>query len=266
MKRSWRWYLVWSTLVASLSMLLFTATAGPAHAWTQSLSSCSQPNAQGGCDGTITLCGDTSSFYCLLWQEPRNTSIHLYFFMGPSLSNITSVNFVSILSNAFSQYNGISAWNPFMHVWHQGDPTVGGSYAMQPTSFFGACNVCGATFYSSPGQMGPLKQGLNPARGVIEWYRFILYPPVFFNSDILWNTSGNWTASGCSIHADARKVAIHETGHAIGPGHTWKFVNGNPVPAIMRQGPVPFCTTTCVLQSDDIAGVQGIYPGNQQNS
>ncbi len=35
MKRSWRWYLVWGTIVASLSMLLFTAMAGPAHAWSQ---------------------------------------------------------------------------------------------------------------------------------------------------------------------------------------------------------------------------------------
>ncbi len=67
----------------------------------------------------------------------------------------------------------------------------------------------------------------------------------------------------CNVSADAKKVTAHETGHVIGLGHTWKTnPDGSPYPSIMHEGAVPWNT----LQSDDIAAVQGIYPGNQENS
>lgn len=260
MKRSWQWYLAWGIMTASLSMLLFMVTAGPAQAWTQTEIAVSNCDANGQ-NCTVTLCGDSPSQPCLLWKEPRNTSINLYFFMDPSLTTALGVNFVPLLQSAFAQYNKILAWSPFLYQWQSGDPTTGGSYTMAPASSFPFCDVYGATVYS---QLGSLEHGLNPARGVVEYYQFILYPPVSFNANIHWNTSMQYSDDGnCNVSADAKKVAAHETGHVMGLDHTYKTnPDGSPYPAIMHQGPVPWNT----LQSDDIAGVKGIYPGNQQNS
>jgi len=51
--------------------------------------------------------------------------------------------------------------------------------------------------------------------------------------------------------ADGRKVAGHETGHVSSMGHT-------SYTALMHQGPENFY----LLQSNDVAGLQAIYPGN----
>lgn len=267
MKRSsWRWYFAWGIMVASLSMLLFMMTAGPAMAWTQNLISLSCN--QNGLNCHVVLCGNDPSQPCLLWQEPRNTSIKLYFYMDPSLTTALGVNFVPVIQSAFDQYNKILAWSPFLYQWRSGDPTVGGSYTMLPASSFPACDVYAGTFSPSgqipSGDVGPLEHGLNPARGVVEYYQFILYPPVSFNANIHWNTNMQYSDDGnCNVSADAKKVAAHETGHVMGLGHTYKTnPDGSPYPAIMHQGAVPWNT----LQPDDIGGVAGIYPGNQQNS
>jgi hypothetical protein len=129
MKRSIRWYLVWGMMVASVSMLLFFLTAGPALAYTQEYNSFAYDPNTGQYTGNA-YCGTTSSSPCMYWQEAQNTSIDLYFYMDPSLQNINGYNFVPAVQTAMNAWNGALAWNPYLHQWHSGNPTFGGTISM----------------------------------------------------------------------------------------------------------------------------------------
>lgn len=74
MKRSWRWYLAWGTMLASMSMLFLIATAGPAMAWTQEYNTFAwDPNTNQYVGNPI--CGGDQSHPCMYWQEPYKASI-----------------------------------------------------------------------------------------------------------------------------------------------------------------------------------------------
>jgi hypothetical protein len=79
------------------------------------------------------------------------------------------------------------------------------------------------------------------------WCAAFYYVPVYFNTEITWNNNLQFSATT----ADGRKVSTHESGHALGLGHT------GHTPAIMHQGKVSYYT----VQADDLNGLQNVYPG-----
>ena len=78
-----------------------------------------------------------------------------------------------------------------------------------------------------------------------------------FNTYVIWNRSDTYTCTDLpvfpywSCKADARKVALHEMGHAEGLGH---MPSGSPQ-SIMQQGALTYHN----LKTDDIAGIKAIY-------
>ena len=92
-------------------------------------------------------------------------------------------------------------------------------------------------------------------------------------SDIFFNSSFNWSVAtpGVAGRFDLESVALHETGHFVGLGHsalgeTELMPNGRR--RVISSGAVMFPisfgaanTADRVLQPDDIAGVSDIYPG-----
>jgi hypothetical protein len=261
MKKSTRWYLAWGIMSASLSMLLFTVTAGPAHAWTQD----ANPYSDRGSGSTD--CGLTKTSPCLYWQEPHYTSINTYYYFDPSLQNVGGFNFVPEILQAFTQFNQVPAYNPYMYQWQPGDPTVGGSYTVESL----ICGAFGVTYLDNdPTHYTTPKQGYNPQRGKTEWYAFILYPPVSFSSysQVIWDTNGDWSGS-CPgpLHADARTVATHETGHVIGLGHSTfdpSVHPGDPLTIMNHHAAMVY--QLYQLQTNDLQGIEAIYRGDQQSS
>lgn len=254
MKRSsWRWYLAWGIMVASLSMLFFMMTAGPAQAYTQLWNTYNwDPNTHQFVGDPN--CGNTTAQPCLYWQEPHNTSINLYFYMDPSLSTgAGGYDYFGAVLQAFTQYNQVADWGPYMIRWVSGDPTFGGSYSMGMLP----CNTLGSTTNSWNSN---IEYGYNPKRGGNEYYSFFTNAAVTFNNGVQWNNSLDWTFNSCSdYHADGLENAVHESGHVQGLGHTGHRAIMYPVASYAT---TPFET----LQSDDIQGLQDIYPGNQQSS
>jgi hypothetical protein len=84
MKKSIQWYLAWGIMVASLSMLFFTVTAGPAQAWTQESNTWGWDSTQQKYIGD-PFCSATDqktldpNHPCLYRQEPVNTSIDTWY-------------------------------------------------------------------------------------------------------------------------------------------------------------------------------------------
>lgn len=96
----------------------------------------------------------------------------------------------------------------------------------------------------------------------------ILESDIFFNSTFNWSTSDG----GESGRFDVESVAVHETGHFLGLGHS---ALGETVQLsgdrrrVTASGsvmfPISFGTANTAdrtLQPDDIAGVSDLYPGN----
>ena len=73
----------------------------------------------------------------------------------------------------------------------------------------------------------------------------------FLEADILFNTAISWDSYRGSLRSsqDIQRVALHESGHALGLDHSSV---GTP---IMNA----YVTNTYTLQSDDIAGAQSLY-------
>lgn len=167
MKRSsWRWYLARGTMVASLSMLFFMMTAGPAQAWTQWWNTYSWDFNQHKFVGDPN-CGNTTALPCFYWQEPHYTSINLYFYMDPSLSTgAGGYDFSSAVLQAFTQYNQVADWGPFMFRWLSGDPTFGGSYSM-------GILPCGKLGVTAVQYNSGIEYGWNPQSQRWENYSFI---------------------------------------------------------------------------------------------
>lgn len=227
-------------------LLLLFCLVRPAFAWTQELNY--YPNVPPFCRGS-------SSLPCYYWAEPHNTSVSLYFYIDLSLYPAQhGFDFRNDISNAFGDYNGVLAWNPYMYTCYGGPciNNVVGSYELgntsDPTWTCGSSVVYAFTNYTSLGNV-EYSNGL--------YYQFIQSTDDQFNPEsyFYWNNTLTWGGSCSHYNADARKVVAHESGHVIGLGHTGHT-------AIMHQGPENFYK----LQSDDIAGIQYIYNGSSPSS
>ncbi len=256
MKRSIRWYFAWGTMVASLSMLFFMATAGPAQAWTQ-LKNYFDTGGDPVCSGSHGLTYPNSSIPCLYWQEPHYTSISLYFIMDSSLDSSQSggYDFNAAIYNAFTQYNNVAAWNPYMYQCFSFCQGAVGSYYMTTVL---PCLTYGKT----DSYEGSTKWGYNPERGENEYYAFFSSGYTMFSSTVHWNNNLDWSGYcyNNTIHADGRTVATHESGHQIGLGHTYDD------PSIMYITIAALDKIYKLTTNSDIPAIQGIYPGNQESS
>jgi hypothetical protein len=77
------------------------------------------------------------------------------------------------------------------------------------------------------------------------------------DADVVFHEGGFhfYTGSGCSGGVYLEDVAVHELGHALGLGHS-------SVPNVTMEPSLPgFCDLTQMsLESDDIAGIESLYP------
>ncbi len=233
MKQRVRPLLLGASISLSLSLSLLILTIQPVYAWTWL-----RNNFDTG--GTV-YCGSSSSLPCILWQEPNYTSISIYAYINPSIHSAT---WDSAIQLGFDSFNSAPAWNPYMYECF----TAG----CGPVTYKKATIDCHdyATTETTPYLSPPFQ-----ANGY--WTAYITGAVVTFGAHVSWNTSYIWTTFSdevplCTgLQADIRVVATHETGHVVGLGHTTHS------PAAMRTGPHNYYT----LQSDDIAGLQYIYPG-----
>lgn len=92
--------------------------------------------------------------------------------------------------------------------------------------------------------------------GLNQWYAVLnsFTVSVTESSGITWDTKDT---NSCNVNTetgswDAQGVIAHETGHAYGLGHT------GVTSALMHTSLTCGCHT---LQSNDISGLQAIYPG-----
>jgi hypothetical protein len=254
MKRSFRWYVAWGIMVASLSMLLFMATAGPAQAWTQEENQFnSTGSGSGWCSGQD---GKDSSHPCLYWQEAHYTSITLIFFMDPSLRSSQSrgYDFPTAIQNAFTQYTKVPAWNPYMTECFSVCSPLAGDYFMGNDL---PCLTYGHTWYA----YGNTEYGYNSVRGGNEYYAFFGNTTTEFNDTVIWDNNNDWSGlcGNNTVHGDGIATALHESGHVIGLGHT------GDQPAIMDSDHISQANDQLTTNSD-IPAIEAIYPGNQQSS
>lgn len=215
-----------------IATVLTVSTIGQAGAYTQLVNNFDT--------GGNVYCGFDTTHPCVFWDEPGYTSITVSQRLDSSL-NQGSYDFTTPVENAFADFNAVSAYNPFYN------------YCFPST--------CGTGVFAS-GLLGCLLYGqtaVNYGPSTYSsklggYYAFITSTRTTFNnsSSASWNNTLTWSSNGttCAFQADGRKVATHETGHSQSLGHT-----GNT--AVMHQGAENFYT----LQSDDIAGLQAIYPG-----
>ena len=229
----WKIRLVSFSITLSVAFTLLGLASSPAYAWTHELNNWDNNHND-------FLCGKSSSSPCLYWAQPSNTSITLHAYFDPSLQSAPgSYDFTVAINRAFGDWNAQKAWNPYLNSCgsstscHSGaDVTYTmadlgyGNYGLTDLEFFGTVLW-------------------NSRNGF--WYAAFYYVPVYFNTEITWNNSLQFS----DTTADGRKVSTHETGHLLGLGHTGHS------PAIMQQGKVSFYS----VQADDLNGLQNVYPG-----
>ena len=225
--------------------LLVISSLQPAHAWTENYTSFDY-------DGN-PYCGQVSAYNttthrgpCLFWQEPHNTSITIQAYLNPNL-NLGYYDFTPAVTRAFTDINAVANWGPYMSACYTSNCAANApvNYATGTQD----CYIWATTYYdvvSSPSEYTTTNN--------IGWYQFLLdVHVVFSNFATGWNNSLRYVNfQACDFASDGRKVATHETGHVQGLGHTGHT-------AVMHQGAESFYA----LQSDDIAGLKAIYPGNQ---
>lgn len=226
---TWKTHFASLCLALSLVLMLLTFAVSPAYAWT---------HAENSWDtGGTAYCGTASNSPCVYWAQPSNTSIKLYVYFDASLKSAPgNYDFTVAINRAFSDWNSQSAWNPYMNGCYVSRCENAGEYIMGNLGYA----IYGATDF---GTLGTSKWNSTNS----FWYAPFQYETVYFNTQITWNNSLSFS----DTTADGRKVSTHETGHFLGLGHTAH------TPAIMHQGAANYYS----VQSDDLTGLQNVYPG-----
>ena len=212
---------------AAVIGLILTALLSPAaFAYNQAIAPPPDPNAP-------TPCLNTDQSPCVEWRKTaQNLSIIVDVYMSYLLSN-EEVDLKSDFRNTFTKWNEVPARNPFLEeTTSTSDEEIWAT--TEPMSYY----VYGYT---------DIDWGAAPG------YK-INHAVVKLNSSILWNRSYNFDCIPYSppvCNADARKVSMHEMGHAEGLGH--QAPNGNV--AVMKQGPLTYWWP----RADDHNGIIYIY-------
>ena len=179
-------------------------------------------------------CLNTAAAPCIRWKKTAsNLSIHVDVYLGSGL-DLGYINLKTDARNAMADWTALPARNPFLD---ETTSTSGDEITVSTGNL-------GVTTYA---QTTVAYDSTSPWR--------INHADMVFNTAISWNRTESYSCDpqpfgGTLCHADARKVATHEFGHANGLGH----VESN-VTAIMRQGPVTWHT----IRQDDQNGIVAIY-------
>jgi len=175
-----------------------------------------------------------------------------YTLEGPKWPNGSTVNMQLSLGNAGRTLSdGNTSWNsavaPALDAWNGViggmqfgkvmDSTVSLARGDRFNSMAFSSTVFGQTF------------GSNTL--AVTYYSYS--GSTFLEADILFNTAISWDSYRGSLGSsqDIQRVALHESGHALGLDHS---STGSP-PPIMNA----YVTNTYTLQPDDIAGAQSLY-------
>ena len=167
-------------------------------------------------------CDNSAQYPCIKWpQSGTGYSITIYVYEDYTLTQ-ANINLQTDMGTACQQWTAIAARNPFSYCSGNGVNYQVGAYRA-------------ATVHSdSWAETVTYSSGHTVTSATIK-----------FNPLVTWNR--NLTYS--TYQADARKVAVHEMGHAEALGHTkwWSQV--------MHQGGLNFWQP----QAGDIQGMQAIY-------
>jgi hypothetical protein len=219
------WRFRWGALLIALTL----ASAIPASttAWNQEIPP-GGVNAIGDCQGT-------NASPCIRWRKNGSQSIVIQAFLDASL-DLGYIDLATDAQDAINAFNGIEALNPLIQVTN--DQAI--DEITVEVFDYNDYQVFGGTTYS-PWPFSSTTNRINHAK-------------ITFNTEIVWRRqTGGWCDNdGAHIcHADARKVANHELGHAEGLAHEDGFL----VTAVMVQGFVGWFA----LKPDDRDGIIAIY-------
>jgi hypothetical protein len=173
-----------------------------------------------------------------------------YTLEGPKWPNGSTVNMQLSLGNAGRTLSdGNTSWNsavaPALDAWNG---VIGGMQfgkVMNSTVSLARGDHYNSMAFSST----VFGQSFGSNTLAVTYYSYS--GSTFLEADILFNTAISWDSYRGSLRSsqDIQRVALHESGHALGLDHSSV---GTP---IMNA----YVTNTYTLQSDDIAGAQSLY-------
>jgi hypothetical protein len=196
-------------LLAALSLLVPSGT----FAWTQLFNNY---------PGSPTSCNDIYPYYCVEWLLVGGSSSTVVIFLDPSLTS-ANLNLDTDTRSAINQWHLVCAMNPIL----------------QTGSGVNAQIVVARGSLDDPSAWAETRVIRSQSSPYV-----IVSADTTFNTLVTWNHSYTYDVT----HADSRKVATHELGHAEGLGHTGYT-------AVMHQGAMSFWT----VQTNDIQGMQAVY-------
>lgn len=226
-------------------LLLLGSPAPAAHAWSWS------SNAYSNGTGSNPYCGGSTSYPCVLWQQPDSTSVTLYAYLS-GLGGFQGYDFSTPTVAGMNSWNGVPAWNPYLlpcYLPYCGPVEVTGGWL--PCHNLGLTSVwAGPEFFYNNLWHGYINPAVSP-----DGYGAVVTlnndaTTVRFNNTMTVH-AGTCTSSNPDLN-DGGSTITHELGHVLGLGHSYY------TSALMYPSNTCLCRTP---QWDDIAGMHGIYPG-----
>jgi hypothetical protein len=185
-----------------------------------------------GCAGALTQAGPAAQYVQADsgWSKDANGQVTLTYFFDSMTPKVDETLVRSEIARAFAEwasYANINIAPATQPALARSIDILFARYAHGDAyPFDGPGGVLAHTFYPTPNNSEPVAGDMH------------------LNADESWNVGG--TISGT---VDIYSVALHETGHALGLGHS-----DNPT-AVMY----PYYSLQTGLSADDIAGIQALY-------